>query len=137
MVPLADALSNEGDVITSFPAKVPTNPDPPKNIVLCTVGLDNFVSHPDSDMTTTLRAHLDAYYRGNYHDFHVGENEYLIKEALKWSRPRLFRGRRIVLVDCRSLDDLRATEHIGWHPEILEASVANAHFPRSLPNLAA
>ena len=138
--------SSEEETKTSFPARkraaIPADiglrPCPKQRsapvaeamgtTMICTVGLENFETHPDGDRSTSVHDHLGQYYQGKSSGLSVDDNEYLIKEALKKSRPSLFRGRRIVLVDCRALMDPHKTGHIGLHPDILRATVKNRHF---------
>ena len=93
--------------------------------------LENFETNPDADGSDKLSRHLAENYRGKSRNFDVKENEMLIKEALKASRPTLFRGRRIKLVDCRGLNDPKATKHLSTHPVILEATVNNPEFKKT------
>ena len=51
-----------------------------------------------------------------------------IKEALMRSRPRLFRGKQIVPIDCRPLYDPGRSKHLGIHPDILGAAVESPQF---------
>ena len=58
----------------------------------------------------------------------VEDDAAVIKEALRASRPDLFTGRRIALIDCRTLNDPKATRHTGIHPRILQATADNIQF---------
>ena len=120
-----------GGLPPGFPARVPGMPDfaPRRNSnLVITMGLDNFESHPKGRSTSILADYIIAEYAGQSSMVSVEDDAHVIKEALRASRPDLFKDRRIVLIDCRTLNGPRATRHIGIHPNILDATADSPAF---------
>ena len=89
--------------------------------LVVTMGLENFEFHPEGHRSRIVHEFIRQRRDGRSWYIGVVQGAHVIKEALKASRPEMFRWRRIVLIDCRALNDPQATQHIGVHPRILDA----------------
>ena len=101
-----------------------------RNPLIVTLGLDNFESHPDGKPSKLLADFIKEKRGGKSYNVRLDQDANIVEEALRASRPDLFRKRRIVLVDCRPLNDPQAIKHIGTHPEILDACARHKNFKR-------
>ena len=96
--------------------------------LIITLGLDNFESHPRANTSKLLADFIKEKRGGKSYNVNLDQDADIIEEAIRASRPKLFRGLRIVLIDCRSLNDPQAIKHIGTHPNILDACARHKSF---------
>ena len=84
--------------------------------------MKNFELNPDNKLhQKKLRSYVEKDLQGKFGRFHLDDyNRSFLRSILTEELPEMFNGRRIILVDCRSIDDPDRYPHVGTYPEIFE-----------------
>eukprot|EP00959_Pyramimonas_sp_CCMP1952_P279024 5833814-Pyramimonas_sp.AAC.1 len=100
-----------------------------KRIETYTMGLDNFESHLHCSGSAMLIDHIHHVYKVKSSRMILEKDIDTVHRAIVAAMPRVFsQVDQVAFIDCRGLNDPTSTRHIGYHPNILEASVENDNF---------
>lgn len=97
------------------------------SVIVCSLGLRNFERNPDNRLHQhELRDYVEKQLEGKFGRFRLDDyNKMFVKSILTKEQPELVRGRRVVVLDCRSIDDPDRYPHVGTYPEIFEKVIAH------------